>query len=347
MSFCRTCRQEIARFEKERRAAAAAGSRRVVELLPGAVEEQVSRIEGEQQRAVQDLEDLLALSPEERILRVERARSRFRSAALVRLLIEESRKRVQKDPDEADHLASLARLFVLRNPRMPRCFDLMALAAAHSANACRASGDLREAEEHFGHARYVITHHGVTDPEILARVDKLEGSLRMDQRQFVKAEELLVRAATLYRVSGDKVEAARALITLGLMYFYRGDIAPAIEVTTAALEAFRAEDDPRLYLCARYNLARYLTETGQYREAAEMLALDVGLYGSSPRPGRSSGWPGSRARSPQGSDGARRPNVSSWRCATASWPRGLGMTRPWFRSRTLHYFMSGKGAWRM
>ncbi len=74
------------------------------------------------------------------------------------------------------------------------------------------------------------------------------------------------------------MEAARALITLGLMYFYRGDITPAIETTTAALEAFRAGDDPRLYLCARYNLARYLTEDGQYREAAEMLFLDEGLY---------------------------------------------------------------------
>jgi tetratricopeptide (TPR) repeat protein len=124
----------------------------------------------------------------------------------------------------------------------------------------------------------VINHHGVADPEVLARVDKLEGSLRMDQRQFGKAEELLVRATTLYLVSGDKMEATRTLITLGLMYFYRGDIAPSIEATTRALKGFRPEDDPRLYLCAPYNLARYLTEGGQYREAAEMLALDEGLY---------------------------------------------------------------------
>lgn len=56
---------------------------------------------------------------------------------LVRLLIEESRKRVQKDPDEAFHLASLARVVAIRNPRMPRSFDLIALATAHIANACR------------------------------------------------------------------------------------------------------------------------------------------------------------------------------------------------------------------
>ena len=278
MRVCQTCRREFARFEKERRAAAAAGSCRAVELFPGILEEQIPRIERDQQRALQDLEDLLALSPEERIQRVERARSRFRSAELVRLLIEESRKRVQEDPEEAGRLASLARRIVHCNPRMARSYDLIALATAHLANACRAGNDRRQAEEHFGHARYVINHHGVADLEILARVDKLEGSLRLDQRQFGKAEELLVRATTLYLVSGEKVEAARTLITLGLMYFYRGDIAPAVEATIRALKEFRAEDDSRLYLCARYNLARYLTEDGQYREAAEMLALDEGLY---------------------------------------------------------------------
>ena len=52
----------------------------------------------------------------------------------------------------------------------------------------------------------------------------------------------------------------------------------AIDATKAALGAFRTADDPGLYLCARYNLARYLTEDGQYREAAELLALDEGFY---------------------------------------------------------------------
>ncbi|HYO16582.1 MAG TPA: hypothetical protein VE685_25570, partial [Thermoanaerobaculia bacterium] len=137
MSLCRTCRREITRFQKERRAAEAAGSSRALELLPGVLEEQIPRIEGELQNAARDLEVLLALPPAERVQRVERARSRFRSATLVRLLIAESRKRVQTDPEEAFHLASLARLVAIRNPRMPRSFDLIALATAHIANACR------------------------------------------------------------------------------------------------------------------------------------------------------------------------------------------------------------------
>ncbi len=276
MSLCRTCRKEIAAFQKEQRAEA--GFVQALQLLPALLEERLPRIEREQRGASRDLQDLLALSREERVQRVERARDRFRSAALVALLVGESRKRVQEDPDEAFHLASLARLVAHRNPRMPQAFDLIALATAHMANACRAGNDRRQAEEHFSHARYVITHHGVTDTEILARVDKLEGSLRMDQRQFGRAEELLTRAATLYRVSGDKVETARVLITLGGLYFFQDKLAPAIEATTAALKGLRDSYDPRLYLCARFNLARFLVEDGRYQEAMEMLAVDEDLY---------------------------------------------------------------------
>jgi tetratricopeptide (TPR) repeat protein len=235
-------------------------------------------LEREQRGAARDLEELLALPREERIRRVERAHNRFRSAALVRLLVGESRKRMQADPAGALHLAKLGRLVAHCNPQMPGAFDLIALATAQMANACRMLDDTRQAEEHFGHARYVITHHGVTDMEILARVDYLEGSLRTDQRLFSQAEDLLARAATLYRVSGDPVETARVLVTLGNLYFFQDDRERAIEATTAALKGMRADREPRLYLCARYNLARYLTEDGQYDEAADILSVDEDLY---------------------------------------------------------------------
>jgi tetratricopeptide (TPR) repeat protein len=278
MSLCATCRQEITAFERERAAPVTADYDRVFHLLPAVLAEQVPRMEREQRGAARDLEELLALPREEWVRKVERARNRFRSPALVRLLVGESRKRVQTDADEAFHLARLGRLVAHCNPQMPGAFDLIALATAQMANACRASGDLRQAEEHFGHSRYVITHHGVTDTEILARVDTLEGSLRMDQRLFSQAEELLDRAAMLYKVSGDPVESVRVLVTLGGLYFFQGDLGRAIEATTAALKGMRADSEPRLYLCARYNLARYVTEDGQYDEAADILNVDEDLY---------------------------------------------------------------------
>lgn len=276
MSLCPTCRKEIAAFQKERRAGAA--NPQTLQMLPALLDEQIPRIEKEQRGAARDLADLLALPREERMQKVERARNRFRSATLIRLLLRESRKRVQEDPKEALHLASLARRAAQCNPQMPQAFDLIALATAQMANACRVQDDVQQAEEHFGHARYVITHHGVTDPEILARVDKLEGSLRMDQRQFQKAEELLTRSAMLYRLSGDKVETSRVLTTLGLMYLHQGEITSAIETTTAALRGLQGSSEPRLYLCARFNLARCLTEDGQYQEATDLLSADADLY---------------------------------------------------------------------
>jgi len=284
MSLCSTCRHEIAAFQRERGATAAADYDRAFQLLPALLGDQLPRLAREERGAGRDLEDLLALPRVERAARVRRARNRFRSPALVRLLVAESRKRVHADPEEAFHLAELARVVAHHNPLMPGSFDLIALATAHMANACRILGDTRQADEHFGHVHYVITHHGVTDADILARVNKLEGSLRMDQRRFPEAEKLLTLAATLYRVSGDKTEMARALVTLGGMYFFQGDLTRAIEATTAALKTLRSTYEPRLYLCARYNLARYLTEDGQHQEAAGMLAVDEALYREFPEP---------------------------------------------------------------
>jgi len=37
-----------------------------------------------------------------------------------------------------------------------------------------------------------------------------------------------------------------------------------------------------LYLCGRYNLTRFLTESGQYREATEILQEDEELHGEFP-----------------------------------------------------------------
>jgi tetratricopeptide (TPR) repeat protein len=165
---------------------------------------------------------------------------------------------------------------------MAGSFDLVALATAQMANACRVGNNRRLADDHFGHARYVISQHGVTDPEALARIDYLEGSLRMDQRRFGEAEELLSRATMLYRLAGEMIEMGRVLVTLGGLYFFQGDLTRAIETTTEALKGVDKRHEPRLYLCARYNLARYLTEDGRFTEASDMLAVDDELYRAFP-----------------------------------------------------------------
>src|SRR5689334_940734 len=93
MSLCRTCRRELSAFQRERSSGGAADYDRAFRLLPSILEEQVPRMEREQRGAARDLEALLALPREERAAKVGRARNRFRSSALARLLVAESQKR--------------------------------------------------------------------------------------------------------------------------------------------------------------------------------------------------------------------------------------------------------------
>ena len=149
---------------------------------------------------------------------------------------------------------------------------------AYRANAKRAKGDLLAAGDILRNARGLIRNQGVTDPVVYAEVDWIEGALRKDQRQFKEAEELLVRAVNLYGLTGPKEKSAPPLITLGLLYYDRGDPQKATEVTRAAAGMINPKADPRFYLCARHNLALFLAESGDYRVAAETLHQDAELY---------------------------------------------------------------------
>jgi tetratricopeptide (TPR) repeat protein len=280
-SLCPFCREEIRAWEAKR--AARPEYDYVLQALPSVLARHAPELEARWRRAEEDLAALLAVPWAERRARIERARSRFRGPYLVELLIQESRQRIPGDPGEAYHLAELARFIVHRSPGTPESFDLVALATASMANASRAGGDLRQAEEHFGYARYVITHHGVTDPRVIAQIDHLEGSLHKDQRRFSEAEALLTRAAMLYRLS-DSSGVSGVLLTLGATYYQGGKLDRAIETTRAALEALPAETEPRTYVQGRYNLALYLTESGRFREAADLLEVDADLYARFPEP---------------------------------------------------------------
>ncbi len=282
MSLCDHCREEIEAFRKEQEGDASAGYNRAFEVLPALLGDEIRRMEREREQATRDLRELLRLSHEEREDRVRRARGRFRSSFLVRAVIEESRRHLPGDAAEALHLADLARTIVQRNPAMPGAFDLLALATAEKGNACRVLDDVARAEESFGHVRLLVTEHGVTEPAVLARVAELEASLHKDQRHFAEAENLLAQALVHYRVSGNDQEIGRVLLVLGSLYFHRGDFDQAIEQVRTALERIDPEADRRLYLCARHNLAFYLTEVGSCDEAAAVLAEDEGRYNEFP-----------------------------------------------------------------
>lgn len=283
-SLCPHCRREIESWRQERSAAHAADYGRAFELLPAILEQQVPRVERERLAAERDLAELLAMPAAERADRIRRARSRFRGQALAALLLQASSSQARIDARAALHLAELARTVLERSPERTDGFDLEVLAAAYAGNALRLLGDLPAAAESFRQARQLVTHESVTDPEVLARVDDLEASLRKDQRQFRRAEELLARAEVLYRVAGCMAENARVAIKLADVYSHSGAMERAVETLRPVFAALDRERDARLFLSARHNLAMYLTDLGRHLEAARILRAERELYGRFPEP---------------------------------------------------------------
>jgi tetratricopeptide (TPR) repeat protein len=283
LSRCPHCRLEVEAFEAERRGGTSA-LRRFSLLVTTLLERIRSATSGEQNRAERDLQDLLALPSAERAQRITRARGRFRGPVLVKLLLEDSRRCIPSRADEAFRLAELARQVANWSPRWPQYFDLYALSTAYMANACRVSNDRPMADQLFTLSRQIITEHGVTDPEIVARVDDLLGSLRKDQRRFREAEKLLTRAAAQFGLIQASDDAARALINLGDTYQAAGSLDHALEATRSALRLLGDESDPWLLLCGHYNLALQLVLSGRYEEADNLLEEEGELYRRFPEP---------------------------------------------------------------
>jgi tetratricopeptide (TPR) repeat protein len=283
LSRCPHCRAEVEAFEAERRAGTS-GVRQLALAVSALLERLRSAAPQELSRAERDLQDLLPLPPDERTQRIDRARGRFRGPVLVKLLLEESRRCIPAFPGEAFHFADLARQVANRSPQGPEYFELYVLATSSMANACRVGNDRRMADQLFTLSRQVIAEHGVTDPEVVARVDDLLGSLRKDQRRFPEAEKLLKRAAAQFGLIQASDDCARALIKLGDTYELAGSLDRAIETTRSALALLSPESEPRLYLCARFNLAQQLVHAGRYEEASERLEEDEELFRRFPEP---------------------------------------------------------------
>ncbi len=331
LARCPHCRAEAEAYAFGRTAGASAWSR-FLQSLSLLIPRWMAPAEREARGARRDFEELLALSQEEREVRLARARSRFRSSGLVRRLLDESRRRLPDQPAEAFHFAELAWKVANRNPGMPEFYELYVLATAAMANTCRARDENSRAEELFALARQVMDRHGVTDPAVIARVDDLVGSLRKDQRRFPEAEKLLKRAAVLYGLARSPEDHARVLIKLADTYGARGSLGPAIETVQTALGLLGPQSDPFLRLCAHYNLAFYLVSAGRLDEAADQLEADEPLYRRFPEPWAQLRLLCSRATSPPGRGSSPRRNGPTSKRGTGSSPMAWATTPPWSRS---------------
>lgn len=277
-ALCPTCRQEVEAWQSER-GSTLYDYTQAFQIIPELLAREIPRMAKERRSAERDLRLLLKVSSDEREAHIKRARNRYRGVALVELLLDESRKLFTKEPREALHFSELARTVLQHSPHVPGYFDYLALTTAYLGNATRISGDRRKASEYFGHARFLISHEGVTDPAILARIDDLEGSLRKDQRLFPEAEMLLRRSVMLYRLIGASIEEARVMVSLAVAFHLQEKTDLAIEMTEGALRSLSPDENLRLYVCARYNLASYFTDLGEHQKAERLLAEDYSHYG--------------------------------------------------------------------
>jgi tetratricopeptide (TPR) repeat protein len=277
LSLCPHCRAEARAYQAEVQAGSSLWSR-VLQAFSFLLDRLLALGPREMRRAERDLQEILSLPAAERAARIERSRTRFRSPALVRLLLEASRRSIPGRPGEARELAELARKVANRNPRMAEYFDLYTLSTALLANACRASGDLQGASQAFEIVRRIMSEHGVTDLEVVARVDDLMGSLRKDQRRLAEAERLLKRAVLLFGLRRVPDDAARALIKLADFYWVQGNLDQGIDTARSALGLLGPGSDLLLHVAGHYNLTFYLLKAGRHEEAAGQLEADQALY---------------------------------------------------------------------
>lgn len=230
------------------------------------------------------LAELLLVAAEERERRAAED-PRYRSWTLAELLLDRSREVSFEDPGRGAGLARLGLAVVgaldpaAVDPALIE--DLRARGLAFLANAQRMSSDLEAAEGTMRAAERSLAR-GTGDPVERARLLDLQASLAKDLRQFRRAARLLDRAIAHYRDAAEAHRAGRARIKQAGVYRAWGYPKRAIRVLREAVDSLTPEREPRLLLCARHNLAEYLTVLGRTLEARAVFGQAQPLYARFP-----------------------------------------------------------------
>jgi tetratricopeptide (TPR) repeat protein len=237
-----------------------------------------SRAAEERAAAPAQLADLLALPPQERDT-VVIMDPRCQTYALASYTLERCEKAVTYDPSLARELARLARSIAMQADPLTcggaaALADLEAYALAMEANSLRVAGEFREAFQIFMEARQV-EERGGADPDLGARIDFAEASLRRDLRQFGAALHLLDRAGKVFRALKDRNQVARTLINRANVFIVQSEFAQAAATLEGALQ-FSCE--PSLALIVRHNLIDIMAKSGRAEEASKLFEQNRDLY---------------------------------------------------------------------
>lgn len=214
-------------------------------------------------------DELLALSQEERLQRVETER-RFHGWGLAEALLQESRDRGVSQPAEAVGLAEVAARVAdqLDEERYSTAAasDLRAQAWSQLGNALRIQTNMWEAQKALDVARSHL-ERGSGDPAERCRLLVLQAALYGDLKRFDEAFALLDRVISLAERSGEDHLRGSALIRKARLAQRRDDPEAAVEMLRQGVGLIDPDQDPRLVLVAGHNLVHLLVDTGRFREA--------------------------------------------------------------------------------
>lgn len=243
----------------------------------------LSQIALERRAAPRLIDDLLGRTPRER-QEIVGVPGEYHTFAVCEQLIERSFQAGFQDPARSIEIAELAiRLAdgLDTGHYGAVAQDLKARAWAYLGNARRISSDLTGAEQALAHAEALL-EEGSADPLEEARVLDLQASLLSDQGRFEHAAELLDVVVDIYEEIRDPHRKGRALISQALFLSYAGRPERTVEGIRQGLALIDAEEEPRLLLMARHNLAWALNDCGRSDEALRQLESFRHTYGQFP-----------------------------------------------------------------
>jgi tetratricopeptide (TPR) repeat protein len=248
------------------------------------VERRQGELAAERERAPELLRELLArpdMSAASAVPETLEREARFHTWTLCELLLDASREWGFQNPARA---LELSRLGVgIASHLDPETYgdgrvkDLQARAWATLGNAQRIRSDFREAEKSILTAEQLLKR-GTGDPVEKANLLLIKSSLRGNQQQLAEAFRLLDRVVAIARRCEDPQLHGRALITRGFLLGIAHDPEAAIRYLSEGIRKLDPAADLRLLVAAHHNLTLYLTESGRYHEALQLLENARPLY---------------------------------------------------------------------
>jgi hypothetical protein len=239
-------------------------------------EEQRGYIRAARHEAPRNAERLRSLSFREQMSLVEQDEA-LQGWALAELLCDESLQSVAAGrPQEALERAKVAlRIAGLAREEPSWRMRLEGYVWSHLANAQRALGELREAEETFRHAESLWLSGAVSHPGPLesARALRLEALLRKAQGRLKEGLDLLDRAQSIAHTGEDRI----VRIQKGAFLAFSERWEEALRELLRAGKSLEPRHPPRLHLDFLFDLLVCLLHSGRPEQAQAMIAESAKL----------------------------------------------------------------------